>query len=367
MNKWAREGLRFIDALRTFGQPWSLASRYRHLYFDRRFSPNEIRFFRLLDPSLDRFALESYSSKEELIKLQCILNSQERHNWTEDKLRFHELSARNQLPVPTLVSALSRGSYRELAVPIVDDVEGFLKTLLSIDRRSLILKPVRGGHGEGVTRLVRRHEGWIDSRREPLTRRKLESLIVLTGYSEWMLQEEVIGHDQLAELSDTDSLQTCRIVTLLGDDNGVEILAARLRLISADNANDNFGYGTTGNLIAILGPETGRITSAFGGSGSDPQLVSVANHPRTGRELAGFQVPEWAAAKELAVRAAKAFAPLRTIGWDVAISRDGPVMIEGNVKWDTLSGDPRMGEIYRRLKTECHSSEVLAEMQNVGL
>lgn len=353
MNKWAREGLRFVDALRTFGKPWSLASRYRHLYFDRRFSPNEIRFFRLLDPSLDRFALDSYSSKEELTKLQCILNSPELHSWTEDKLRFHELSTKHGLPVPTLVSALSPRKYAELGVPIVDVVDGFLNILDSIDQRSLILKPVRGGHGEGVTRLVRECGAWIASGGGRLTKEKLESMIAHTGYREWMLQEEVIGHDRLAELSNTNSLQTCRIVTLLGEQGNVDVLAARLRLVCADNANDNFDYGTTGNAIAVLDPETGRIGSAFGGSGRDPQLTSVAIHPRTGRELAGFQVPEWSVARELAIRAAKVFAPLRTIGWDVAISREGPVIIEGNVKWDTLSGDPRMGEIYRCLEAEC--------------
>ena len=35
-------------------------------------------------------------------------------------------------------------------------------------------------------------------------------------------------------------------------------------------------------------------------------------------------------------RAARAFAPLRTIGWDVAITPDGPSLIEGNVTWDPL-------------------------------
>ncbi len=40
--------------------------------------------------------------------------------------------------------------------------------------------------------------------------------------------------------------------------------------------------------------------------------------------------------QDLVRRAALAFAPLRTIGWDVAISDAGPSLIEGNVLWDPL-------------------------------
>ena len=64
----------------------------------------------------------------------------------------------------------------------------------------------------------------------------------------------------------------------------------------------------------------------------------------------GYRVPRWPAVGKLACDAAKAFLPLRTVGWDVAITLDQPCLIEGNVTWDTLSGEPRMGEIYRFLQ-----------------
>ena len=39
----------------------------------------------------------------------------------------------------------------------------------------------------------------------------------------------------------------------------------------------------------------------------------------------------------------------RTIGWDIAITADFPRLIEGNVTWDTLIGETRMGSIYQQL------------------
>ena len=45
------------------------------------------------------------------------------------------------------------------------------------------------------------------------------------------------------------------------------------------------------------------------------------------------ELPIGAAAKELVTSAALTFLPLRTIGWDVALTPMGPVLIEGNAWW----------------------------------
>ena len=36
----------------------------------------------------------------------------------------------------------------------------------------------------------------------------------------------------------------------------------------------------------------------------------------------------------LAEQAARAFLPLRTVGWDIAVTPEGPTLIEGNPFWD---------------------------------
>jgi hypothetical protein len=55
--------------------------------------------------------------------------------------------------------------------------------------------------------------------------------------------------------------------------------------------------------------------------------------PGTERSFIGFQLPDWEKAKELALQAADAFPWARSIGWDVAMSGRGPVLIEGNEEW----------------------------------
>jgi hypothetical protein len=56
----------------------------------------------------------------------------------------------------------------------------------------------------------------------------------------------------------------------------------------------------------------------------------------TGASFAEFRVPFIEDVRDLVTRAALAFTPLRTIGWDVAITDAGPSLIEGNVTWDPL-------------------------------
>jgi hypothetical protein len=252
--------------------------------------------------------------------------------------------------VPRLYALYGARNGPELGVPLLRDCAELDRFLRQLETDAFILKPVAGVHGEGVTRLTRSGAGWQASNGRLLSASEIAQHIPRTGYEQWMLQELITGHLELCELSATSGLQTLRIVTLVDDEGMVEILAARLRLLCSDAAADNFNYGRTGNVIANLTLGDGSIRSAVGGGQGRPEICPVTRHPRTGKELIGYRVPGWEAAAELARQAARAFLPLRTVGWDIAVTSGEPCLIEGNVTWDTLSGEPRMGEIYRLLR-----------------
>ncbi len=79
-------------------------------------------------------------------------------------------------------------------------------------------------------------------------------------------------------------------------------------------------------------------------------LERTPRHPRTGVALEGFPVPGWDAAQALARDAGRAFAPLRTIGWDIAPTPEGPALIEANAWWSFLPepgpwGDPTVAAL----------------------
>lgn len=154
-----------------------------------------------------------------------------------------------------------------------------------------------------------------------------ESLIQYMTAKKFNLAEEFIQqHPDLAKISST-GLNTIRIITQLNKKNEVEILGARLR-ISVNSHVDNLA---SGNIAAPVNLETGKVYGV--GVYSDITKEDVTVHPVTGVTIPGFQIPLWDQAIEMVKKAALHRPENRSIGWDVAITENGPELIEGNHNW----------------------------------
>ena len=69
----------------------------------------------------------------------------------------------------------------------------------------------------------------------------------------------------------------------------------------------------------------------------------VTKHPVTGFVFEGYQLPYWKEVKELVTNAHLLLPEITTIGWDVAITPDGPVLVEGNDNWEITGPQDTMG------------------------
>ena len=85
---------------------------------------------------------------------------------------------------------------------------------------------------------------------------------------------------------------------------------------------DNFHQGGKGVLVDL---ETGKLV----GNGIDKKL-NESEKSITGIKFDGFEIPYWEEIKEMVLEAALVNDKVNLIGWDVAISKNGPVIIEGN-------------------------------------
>ena len=81
-------------------------------------------------------------------------------------------------------------------------------------------------------------------------------------------------------------------------------------------------------MLAPVDPATGRLGPALRQQGR--ALVPAERHPDSGAVIEGFALPHWEAARALALRAHDAARAVPAFGWDVALTPDGPVLIEGN-------------------------------------
>ena len=77
----------------------------------------------------------------------------------------------------------------------------------------------------------------------------------------------------------------------------------------------------------------------------DHSVKTFSVHPRTGLRFEGFQLPLWQDLCDLVIGSAKKFLPIQTIGWDVAVTSKGPVIVEANMFWDPPNAHKRMGEV----------------------
>lgn len=144
-----------------------------------------------------------------------------------------------------------------------------------------------------------------------------------------MVESLIEQHPDLQALSPS-GVNTVRIFTLLDRQGEYHVLGCRLR-ISINSPVDNLAAG---NVAAPIDEETGGICGP--GVYSDITREPERVHPVTGVAIVGFQIPFWQETLELVKRASLKHSQNRSVGWDVAVTAEGPELIEGNHDWCKL-------------------------------
>ncbi|MBE0675806.1 MAG: hexapeptide transferase, partial [Bacteroidales bacterium] len=143
-----------------------------------------------------------------------------------------------------------------------------------------------------------------------------------------LAEEYIIQHPTMIKLSPS-GVNTVRLITMVTDGT-TDILGARLR-ISINSPVDNLAAG---NAAAPMDPLTGIVTgnAVF----SDITKPDIKYHPVTGVKIPGFQVPFWPEIIDMVKKASVMAVNNRSVGWDIAITPSGPLLIEGNHNWCKL-------------------------------
>ncbi|ATE67039.1 hypothetical protein COO09_05330 [Rhizorhabdus dicambivorans] len=259
--------------------------------------PNDIALFRIEQAE----QLDHYIRRFEDAAINKRINPL---GWTgdcalADKRRFAERCRIACLPHAETVAMVEAGQVHILADPA---------------DRPLIAKPADGEGGDGVRML-----GSIAD--APTLMARLRGIRHPT-----IVQPLIRVHPELADIA-LGALPTVRIVSILDEAGRPEVVSATFRCASDPRARvDNM---KAGGLIVPVDLTDGRLGLAcFGYGGHDHDI-----HPATGAPIAGRTLPGWAEAITLVTGAhCAAFADYALIGWDVALTGQGPVLIEGNGK-----------------------------------
>lgn len=107
-------------------------------------------------------------------------------------------------------------------------------------------------------------------------------------------------------------------------DDRVDVIFSYLRMGKGNSVIDN---ASAGGVFGVVDINTGKIYAACDRLGG-----TFERHPDSGINLVGFEIPRWNEVKELVKKAAQVLAKVRYVGWDVAVTKTGCVLIEGNDK-----------------------------------
>ncbi len=187
-----------------------------------------------------------------------------------------------------------------------------------------IFKPLTGTCGQGISIMT-------VSSDDTKTMEKLIKDNCLGMKDGFIVEELVTQVDEMAQFHPS-SLNTIRIATVKFDE-GVEVVASFFRMGRGGNIVDNAGAGGVFGTVDI---ETG-IVDAVG----DEYGNLYETHPDSNIQIKGFTIPRWKEAKAMAVELADIVKGNRYAGWDLALTENGWVMIEGNARGQFVWQMPR--------------------------
>ena len=175
-------------------------------------------------------------------------------------------------------------------------------------RSAIIVKPRDGTCGKGIERIVP-----SEHKAEDLYRYLVQNKLTV-------LEEVVTQHSEMRALH-PHSVNTIRVVTVLKHKEP-RVVVAFMR-IGNGKVVDNFN---SGGMVVPVDVKDGTVKF--------PAIDKAGNlyrrHPLTNVSIEGFTVPLWGEVLELAKKAARELPELGIMGWDVAVTDDGPLLIEGH-------------------------------------
>ncbi|MDO4198119.1 MAG: sugar-transfer associated ATP-grasp domain-containing protein [Erysipelotrichaceae bacterium] len=178
------------------------------------------------------------------------------------------------------------------------------------DKKKIFCKPADSCSGKGIYKSID-----IDESTD------LKELYDFFKENKLYVEDTIIQHPKMSSLH-PESINTIRITTLVNSD-GPHIMYALLRIGTDHRMVDNVA---SGGIYTVLS-DNGKIVNPCW---SDKTITTYTKHPTTNVDMIGFEIPYFKEAIELCKKAAMIKPEVAYVGWDVAITEKGPVIVEGN-------------------------------------
>ena len=253
----------------------------------------------------------------------------------ENKLLFEELLVKNNIPTPQIFfhNSKNRFTYKSdiFKIETKNDFFSFLEKVFYEEKIvQLFCKPIDGGMGQNIFVIDRN------------TYRKItDNLINLLFSNAFIFQELILQHEVLKKIN-YSSINTLRIFTYKNEKNELEILSGFIRIGRKGAIIDN---AHAGGILVPFNIKSGKMCA------EGLQLIDNGGgifykHPDTGIIFDKLQIPHYIEVKKIVNEVSSLF-KFPFLGWDVAITPNGPVIVEVNHDFHLILSDRMAGGLKR--------------------
>lgn len=181
-----------------------------------------------------------------------------------------------------------------------------------IEKQNVIIaKPVDGACGKGIKRIVTSEYPDADC---------IYSELKSSG-QKLLLEELIVQHPKINEIYSI-SVNTLRVVTI-HHEGKTKIVCTYFRIGNNSNFVDNFN---SSGMVVPVDEYTGIVKD----KAIDKNKKMYAVHPFSGATIKGFCFPFWDEAMDMVRKASEVIPQMGYVGWDVAFTPNGPLIVEGN-------------------------------------
>jgi Sugar-transfer associated ATP-grasp len=238
-----------------------------------------------------------------------------------DKAQFSGLCEAAGVAHPALIAMVTNGEVQGLA-----HVDALKQDLFFKPRRGMGALGTSGFHylGDGRYRHANGSETELDGVWAAVkTQSQQQALLV----QPWLRNSA-----SLSDFAD-QSLLAFRLITCLGRDGEPQVMLGMLRLLS--KLEPKWQALPDEEYAAPIDVETGEL-GLFVGDNFATSHVHMTHHPVTGARIEGRIIEEWPALMKIACKVHRACKHRIVVGWDIALTPQGPMVLEGNSNFDVM-------------------------------
>lgn len=257
--------------------------------------------------------MQDYIDDHDYSKIHDQLDPEYYRPMLEDKVIFDRYIKSFNIPSPEMIGIIEQGKiYWEK-----DNRFEPLKSILNTPMEAFC-KEVTSWGGKNIYKVVIRNRKLLINNK-PMSFKAFSDVL---GQGKFILQRKIEQHRKLNMLNPC-CVNTLRIYTIR-DGNKPKYFKSFLRMGVGGSVVDN----VSSNNLAI-GIEDDHYLAQKAYRRSNPPIW-LSHHPDTQVEFSSFKIPDHKEAIRLCTDTHKYFSDFLIIAWDVAISKSGPLLLEGN-------------------------------------